>query len=249
LIKIHEKDSIKIITSSVTNFCDSLGYCEYKIPFHIEGIKAKPTLETIQGTRAHIQEEKFEEEHFEFEPITEEQLSDISTNVEFKREKIFTNLLIPLQFSDDQVLVSLLGRTDKVFRNNQTLVVQDDKFPNKLEKYADRFEPYPSQILQALTYLNSLYSDKGYNDPESWFEIPHTEKSWIIQIRDKHNDNKPYKIFQGMQTREALEYLHYSIDRFARLVLGIEEFEHHNSAQKCRPCSFAPQCEFRIDTL
>ncbi len=246
MIKIHEVDDLKVISTSVSNFSDSLGYCEHKIPFHLEGITAPPSVETIQGTKAHKKEEVIEEEQFEFEPITTEQLTDITNDIEFKREKVYTKLQIPFNIGSEDVLVSLFGRADKVYRINETLVVQDDKFPTNLNKYKERYEPYPDQILQALTYLNSLYSDKMGDSLEDWFDIPHKEKSWIIQIKDKHNQNEPYKIFRGTQTDEALGFLHYNIERFAKLVLGVEEREHHNSANKCKPCRYADKCEFVI---
>ncbi len=246
MIKIKEFENKTIITSTVTDFTDSLGYCEHKIPFYLKGVKAPPSLETLQGSASHEEEEKYEEEHFEFESITPEKLEDLTHDLEFAREKIFTRLLVPLKFEKMDVAILLHGRADKILRNKETLVVQDDKFPYNLERYSERIEPYPDQILQALTYLNSLYSNSGGFEPEDWFPIPHKEKMWVIQIRDRNNNNKPFKIFQGKQNPNALAYLHSNIERYTRLILGLEERKHHNMSSKCKPCRYADKCEFRL---
>ncbi len=69
-----------------------------------------------------------------------------------------------------------------------------------------RFEPFDDQKLQALTYLNSKFADNTSMNPDDWFDIPHNEKSWIIQIRDKNNDNKSFKIFKGVQNEASQDF-------------------------------------------
>lgn len=246
MIKIEQDKNITLITSTVSDFCDSMGYCEHKIPFHIEGIKPPPSIETIQGSAAHESEEVLEKEQFEFVPITPEELGDLTKNIEFAREDIHTRLLAPIKIGAQKTAVLIYGRADKIMRNNQTLIVQDDKFPANLKKYQERFEPFDDQKLQALTYLNSQFADNSTMNPDDWFDIPHNEKAWIIQIRDKNNNNKPFKIFKGIQNEAAQNYLLSSINRFASLVLGKEERKHHNIAAKCKPCRLFDQCEFRI---
>lgn len=247
MIKIKDLENKTIIFSAVTDFSDSLGYCEYKIPIIMEGVKAPPSIATLQGSAAHNAEEEYEKEHVEFEELKPEELADTKQDVEFPREEVFTRLLVPLKIGAKDIAVSLFGRTDKIFRSEETLIVQDDKFPQNLKKYTDRIEPYADQRLQALTYLNSLYSHSGGSEPDEWFEIPHKEKAWIIQIRDKNDENKPIKIFRGFQDQYALTYLHYSIERFASLVLGVKEPNHHNLASKCKPCRYFDKCEMRLE--
>ena len=247
MIKIEKDDNLTLIQSTVSDFCDSMGYCEHKIPFHIEGIKPPPNIETIQGTKAHEKEEEFEKENFEFKPITAEELTDMTRNVEFPREDIFTRFIYPIKVGDSKINVLLHGRADKVFRKGQTLFVQDDKFPTNLDKYDERFEPYDDQKLQALTYLHSRFTNDGSFNPDDWFEIPHKEKAWIIQIRDKKHDNKPYRIFQGIHNEKSESFFKTSLERFALLTLGLEERNHHNIAAKCNPCRFFDQCEFRLE--
>jgi hypothetical protein len=245
MIKIERNEKLTILYSTVTDFADSMGYCEHKIPFYMEGIKV-PTLQTIQGAKAHQEEEKIEKEKFVMVPITEEELVDISKDVEFAREKIFTRLLLPLAIGNENVVLLLHGRADKVLRNGQTLIVQDDKFPYNIKKYDERFEPFDDQKLQALAYLNSKFSDDGSLDPKYWFDIPHKEKAWIIQIRDRNNGNKPYRIFKGIQNEHAFTFLSSAIKRFASLVLDIEEKRHHNVPAKCKPCGYFEKCQFRL---
>lgn len=247
MIKIEENDKLTSIVSTVSDFCDSMGYCEHKIPFHIEGVKPPPSIETLQGTVAHEKEEEIEKEQFEFVPITQEELSDITRDVEFAREDVSTRLVHPIRIGTQNIVVILYGRADKVFRNNQMLIVQDDKFPTNLKKYEKMFEPFNDQKLQALTYLNSQFANNDAKNQTDWFEIPHKEKAWIIQIRDKNEDNRPFKIFKGMQNKVASEFLFSSIQRFALLVLGREERQHHGIAAKCKPCRLFSQCQFRLE--
>jgi len=247
MIKIEEKEKLVMITSTVSDFCDSMGYCEHKIPFHIEGVKPPPSIETLQGTIAHEKEQEIEKEQFEFAPITQEELLDMTKNVEFAREEVNTRLLYPVRTGTKNILVLLHGRTDKILRNDKTLIVQDDKFPTNLKKYEDRIEPYDDQKLQALTYLNSKFTTDGSMDPNNWFEIPHDEKIWIIKIRDKSNENKPIKIFRGIQNDVMRKFLTDSIQRFALLVLGAEERKHHNVPGKCKPCRLFSQCQYRLE--
>ena len=247
MITIDQREELTLIKANVTDFSDSLGYCEHKIPFHMEGIKAPPSPETIRGTNAHKQEEEFEKEHFKFVPITHTELADMNRDIELARENIFTRLLVPTKIGQLRVLVLLFGRADKIFRHRQTLVVQDDKFATNLKKYEERFEPYPDQMLQALAYLNSKFTANGSWKQDEWFEIPHKEKAWIIQIRDKNNESKPFRIFKGVQTEEVKMFFQGSLARFVMLVLGKEERMHHNKPDKCAPCRYFDKCQFRLE--
>ena len=245
MIKIIPQDNQTIIYAAVTDFSDSLGYCEYKVPIFIKGIKAPPTLATIESAQAHKEEEEYEKEHVEFVELTPQQLVNPKQNIEFLREDIFTRLLYPLKLSKQNVLVSLFGRTDKIKRFDQTLVVQDDKFTANPQRYDNRKEPYPDQLLQVLTYLNSTYSNTGGNDPNDWFDIPHKQKQWILRICDK-NTKKPYKTFNQIQDPFQLQFLHSNIERFASIALEIQEPKHHNIPAKCDPCRFKNDCEFAL---
>ena len=86
------------IVSTVSDFCDSMGYCEFKIPFALKGIKPPPTEATIEGAKAHQRQEQFEKEHFEMVPVTNEELADLKKDVEFAYESINTRLIVPLSF-------------------------------------------------------------------------------------------------------------------------------------------------------
>ena len=44
MIKINKINDITFVNAAVTDFSDSLGYCEYKIPLSIQGAKPKPIL-------------------------------------------------------------------------------------------------------------------------------------------------------------------------------------------------------------
>ena len=59
MIKINKINDITFVSAAVTDFSDSLGYCEYKIPLSIQGVKPKPSQALIQGTKAHHEKDVF----------------------------------------------------------------------------------------------------------------------------------------------------------------------------------------------
>lgn len=245
MIKISKESDITLLTASVTDFADSLGYCEYKIPLSIKGVKPKPSQALIQGTKAHHAEEKYEQEYVELEPVSIEQMEDKGKNIEFARENIYSTLMMPFEFPTENVLVSLSGRIDKILRIDETLVVQDDKFAGRPQVYDSKTQPYPSQLLQVLAYLNSSFSSKRKPNADDFFEMPHTQKKWQIRICDRKT-REPYKVFSELQDAFSLHYLHVSLHKFTRISLGMSEPEHHNSANKCNACNLKSFCEFKM---
>tara|TARA_B110000263_G_C15123522_1_gene425506 strand:- start:45 stop:800 length:756 start_codon:yes stop_codon:yes gene_type:complete len=245
LIKIKKENNNVFLSASVTDFADSLGYCEYKIPLSIKGVKPQYTPALIQGTKAHHEKEQYEAKHVELEPVTVTEIKDESKDIEFARENIYSTLAIPFEFPSENVLVSLSGRIDKIMRIDGTLIVQDDKFAGKPQVYDSKTQPYPSQLLQVLTYLNSTYSSKRSKKPEDIFEMPHTQKQWQIRICDRKS-REPYKVFSEIQDSFSLHYLHTSLERFTKIALNITEPTHHESKRKCDVCNLKNVCEFRI---
>ena len=245
MIKINRENKITFLSAAVTDFADSLGYCEYKIPLSIKGIRPRPTQALIQGTKAHHEKEQYELEHVELEPVTITEIKDEKKDIEFARENIYSTLSVPFEFPNDNVLVSLSGRIDKIMRVGGTLVVQDDKFAGRPQVYDSKTQPYPSQLLQVLTYLNSTFSTKRSKKPEDIFEMPHTQKQWQIRICDRKT-REPYKVFSELQDSFSLHYLHTSLQKFTSISLGMDEPEHHNSVNKCNACNLKSFCDFRI---
>ncbi len=246
MIRVEKDAGRTTIHSTVSDFCDSMGYCEHQIPFHIEGTRPPPSAETVQGAMAHDAEEEYEKENFEFVPLTQDELDDVSADVEFPRENIITRFLFPVRMDTTETDLIIYGRADKVFRSSGTLYVQDDKFPTNPVKYAGMFEPFANQKLQALTYLHSRFTERKSFNTDDWFDIPHEDKGWIIRICDKQNVNKPLKIFKGIHNKSSAKFFIYNLQRFTKLVLGDEQRKHHNIVAKCRPCRLADRCEFRL---
>ena len=245
MIKIEREKDITLVSSSVTDFADAMGYCEYKIPLSIKGIKPKPTPSLILGTKAHHAEEKYEQEHVEIKPLTVEEIEDEQVDIEFARENVYSTLSMPFEFPTENVLVTLSGRIDKILRVDGNLVVQDDKFVGRPEIYEQKTQPYPSHLLQVLAYLNSVYSAKRGNNPEDWFDLPHAKKKWEVRICDRKT-REPYKIFSEYQDAFSLYYLHLSLEKFTAITLNISEPEHHNSKTKCNACNLKRFCEFKV---
>ncbi len=245
MIKINRENNVTSLSAAVTDFTDSMGYCEYKIPLSIQGVKPKRSQSLMMGTKAHVAEEKYEQEHAELEPVTIQEIKDEKKDIEFARENIYSTLTIPFTFPDEKVLVSLSGRIDKILRIDGTLVVQDDKFVGKPQIYDQKTQPYPGQLLQVLTYLNSNFSSTRTKNPDDFFEMPHTEKKWQIRICDRKT-REPYKIFSEVQDSFSLHYLHTTLEKFASISLEITEPVHHNSQAKCNACSLKSSCDFRL---
>jgi len=245
VIKINRENDFTLLTASVTDFADSLGYCEYKIPLSIQGVKPKPSQSLILGTKAHHEKELYEQEHVELEPVSIEQIEDKEKDIEFARENIHSTLMMPFEFPKENVLLTLSGRIDKILRIYETLIVQDDKFAGRPQIYDSKSQPYPSQLLQVLTYLNSNFSAKKKPTADDFFEMPHTQKKWQIRICDRKT-REPYKVFSDFQDIFSLHYLQTSLEKFAKISTGITEPEHHNSVHKCNACNLKSFCDFKI---
>ncbi len=275
MIRIIDHDDTLSIACSVSEFIFCMGYCEYKIPFYIRGIKPPKNIEAetrkAEGKAGHEKEEKIEIEKIEkgdIELLTKEQmflrLPDVNADIAFSREDIITKFFYKTKIDARDIDLILTGRADKVSRENGYLTVYEDKFPKNPLDYAKKSAPFSSQILQALIYLNSKFKKKDTTITleDAWtcqdinnlaninksFEIPHNHKKWIINIRDKNADveNNIVKTFDGVQTDQDWIYLDGNIYRFIGLVLGQKEKNHHCSKRKCVPCEYANVCKFSL---
>lgn len=233
-----------LILSSVSEFCGAMGYCEVRVRHYLKGIKPPPTKIVLDGIKSHEKEEVYEKEHFKFEPVTKEELTDFTKDIEFAREGLYTRFQRTLVFGEETLSVLVYGRADKVMRSRGTLIVEDSKYPATRDKYADKYEPFEDQKLQTLLYLNSNFSEKGILESEECFEISCEKRAWIINIKDK-TTLESIKVFQGYQTKQAEDFLNEKLSKFALLVLGKTEPALHGNARKCRSCRF-DCCEFRI---
>lgn len=246
MIRIQEMpNGNPMIISSVTDFSDSMGFCEYRVKHFLEGIKPPQTNITIEGTKSHVKEAEYEKEHFKFAPVSQEELANFKKDIEFAREAIYTRYLTKMNFGNENVLMLIIGQSDKVARSKGMLIVEDTKFPQNKEKYKELSEPYDDQKLQTLLYLNSRFSKTDSLRPKDWFEIPHKEKVWIINIKDK-DTRESIRVFKGTQTEEAEMFLKEKLSKFALIALGIQEPEHHKNTRKCQSCRLFNDCEYKI---
>jgi uncharacterized FlaG/YvyC family protein len=224
------------IVSTVSDFCGSMGYCEFKIPLALKGIKPPPTEATIEGAKAHQRQEQFEREHFEMVPVTNEELADLSKDVEFAYESINTRLIVPLSLPNyPKANMLIFGRADKVYRSRGTLIVEESKFPFNPSKYLETYEPYPDHKLQTLLYLNSLFGSENSLESRTWFEIPHSQKAWIIKVKDRKTGDT-IRTFKGLQTKELEQYMNINLQRFAQIATGELLPQHHQRQAKCAKC-------------
>lgn len=246
MIEIREMpDGNYMIISSVSDFCDSMGYCEFRIKHFLKGMKPPQTKVTIEGTEAHEKEIEYEKEHFEFVPLTEKELEDIDKDIEFAREGIFTRLLTTIKYGKKRILMLIVGQADKIARSKGMLIVEETKYPENTEKYLGKSEPYEDQKLQALLYLNSRYTENPDLTSREWVRIPHKGKAYFVNIKDKKT-GESIRIFKVIQTKEVEKFLKEKISRFALVVMDKSEPKRHESIGKCRSCRFVNGCEYRV---
>jgi hypothetical protein len=234
-----------MIISSVSDFIDSMGYCEFRIKHFLEGMKAPETKVTLEGTEFHKKEVDYEREHFEFVTLSQEELENIKKDIEFAREGIYTRFLTKMKYGKKSLSLLIIGRADKIVRSKGMLIVEETKTTENTEKYLAEFEPYEDQKIQVLLYLNSSYTSNPDLTSKERIQIPHKRKAWIVNIKDKKT-GKSVKIFKGVQTKEAKEFLREKMVRFALVVMGKLQPEHHKNVKKCRSCRFFDDCEYKI---
>jgi hypothetical protein len=245
MIEVKVSDGKLSIVSTVSDFCGSMGYCEFRIPLALKGIKPPSTEATVEGAKAHQRQEQFEKEHFEMIPVTDDELADLKKDVEFAFESINTRLTVPLSFHKfHKANMLIFGRADKIYRSQGTLIVEEFKFPLNPAKYLQTFEPYPDHKLQTLLYLNSLFTGENSLDSRTWFEIPHSQKAWIINIKDRKS-GKIIKTFKGLQTIELEQYMKDNLQRFAQIAVGEVQPQHHHRQVKCTKCR-VENCQYNL---
>ena len=138
----------------------------------------------------------------------------------------------------------IFGRADKIYRSQGTLIVEEFKFPLNPAKYLQTFEPYPDHKLQTLLYLNSLFTGENSLDSRTWFEIPHSQKAWIINIKDRKS-GEIIKTFKGLQTIELEQYMKDNLQRFAQIAAGEVQPQHHHRQAKCTKCRIE-NCQYNL---
>ena len=219
-----------------------MGYCEFQIPFFIEGVRVQ-TGEMSQGTLYHEEAERIERESSVAVPLTREQLDDTGADLDFMREDIQTLFSKEFLFSGKKTRLYLFGRADKVVRRQETLIISDDKHTSNLGRYDSMSEPYFSQMLQVLAYLNSRYYLGELFG--GWSEIPHMDKKYQINIVDS-GTKSVYKRFEGIVTGGHVELFLDAAGSFALKCLSLEGFVHHNSGKKCKACGYFDDCSHAL---
>ena len=123
---------------------------------YLKGIKSPQTQVTIDGTKSHEKEEVYEKEHFTFEPVTEEGLKDLTKDIEFAREGLFTRYQGKAHLVTRSFRFCFMAEQIKLCRSKGTLIIEDSKYPASKDKYLVKYEPFDDQKLQTLLYLNSF---------------------------------------------------------------------------------------------
>lgn len=222
----------------MTDFTDSMGYCEYKIPFLKEGISIK-TEEMIIGSEHHEELERIERETTITVPLTKKKLEDKKSDLNFIREDIHTAFTHEFDFSNGKAKLTLFGRADKVFREKEILIVSDDKHTANPSRHDTMREPYNDQLLQVLTYLHSKYNlGSSFG---GLAEIPHTKKMYKINIVDSKT-KLIYKTYEDYVTKNHTELLFNYTSRFTQKCLQWDDLMHHNSKPKCKACGYFNDC-------
>lgn len=216
-----------------------MGYCEFQIPFFIEGVRRTETAQMLVGTEYHEEAERIERETTIVIPLTKTKLKDKKADLNFIREGVQTSFIQEFDFPTGIARITLLGRADKVIRKKGTLIVSDDKRVSNPRRYDTMSEPYISQLLQVLAYVNSkYYLGESFGD---WEEIPHSKKMYQINIVDSKTKSI-YKTYEDYVTKKHTELLMDYVSRFTQKCLQLDELMHHNSKPKCKACGFFNDC-------
>jgi hypothetical protein len=222
----------------VTDFTDAMGYCEFKIPFLVEGVKVK-TAEMIIGSVHHEDLERMERETVVPVPLTREKLQDKKADLSFMREDVNTVFTHEFDLPSGPSRVTLFGRADKVYRENEVLIISDDKHTANPGRHDALKNPYNDQLLQVLAYLHSRY-DLG-SPFGGVAEIPHTQKMYRINIVDSRT-RQIYKTYQESVTSMHTGFFMDFVLRFMLKCLQLDELVHHNSKAKCKACGYFGEC-------
>jgi hypothetical protein len=215
-----------------------MGYCEFKIPFFKEGVSVK-TAEMVIGSEHHEELERIERETVTPIPLTRQKLEDKKSDINFMREDIHTAFMREFDLPGRKAKLTLFGRADKVFRENETLIVSDDKRTANPGRHDSMAEPYNDQLLQVLTYLHSMYNlGPSFG---GLAEIPHSKKMYRINIVDSRTKSV-YKTYEDVVNRKHAELLFDYALRFTQKCLEWDELVHHNSKAKCKACGYFGDC-------
>jgi hypothetical protein len=238
LIKITQSGDIYQIEAYVTDFAGSMGYCEFKIPFYIEGQYVKTAM-MEQGSKNHEKAEQIERETSVSIPLTSKMLKNKKADLSFFREAILTRYERIIESDQGKAKLVLIGRADKVMRRGSILVVADDKNSGRPQVHDSLTKPYDDQLLQVLTYLHSnFYLGQQFG---GWGQIPHTKKMYQVNILDRRT-SEVYKTYEDYVSEEHEEWLADYTDRFALKCLQWAELEHHFKRDKCKACSYLDSC-------
>lgn len=216
-----------------------MGYCEFQIPFFIEGIRRTDTAQMLVGTEYHEEAERIERETATVIPLTKTKLKDKKADLSFIREDIQTSLVQEFNFPTGKAKLTLFGRADKVMRTKRTLIISDDKHVSNTLRYGFMSKPYLGQLLQVLAYLNSKYYLGESFD--GWTEIPHSKKMYQINIVDSKTKSI-YKTYEEIVDIKHVELLLDYTEKFTKKCLKLDSLTHHNSKQKCKACGFFNDC-------
>lgn len=221
----------------MTDFTGAMGYCEFQIPFFIEGVKVE-TVQMAVGTEYHEQAEKMERETAVVVPLTRTELEDKKADLNFIREDIQTLFLLEFESEHGRARLELLGRADKVMRQEETLIISDDKHTYNPARHDSMRKPYDSQLLQVLVYLHSRYY---LGDSLGWAEIPHERKAYQVNIIDSKT-GLVYKTYENVVGSKDAELLFGNALRFTQKCLQWDDLVHHNSKARCKACGYFGDC-------
>lgn len=104
---------------------------------------------------------------------------------------------------------------------------------------SDDWEGHPQYL--------ELVTREPHRCPHNPMFAPKFESNYEFNEVDFNPNNEIFKIFKGKQNKDALTFLHHNLERYAKLILELEERKHHDIAAKCKPCRYKDQCKFNLD--
>jgi hypothetical protein len=92
--------------------------------------------------------------------------------------------------------------------------------------------------------LNSSFANGDSLDSRAWFEIPHSQKAWIINVKDRKT-GETIKTLKGLQTSKLEQFMKSNLQRFAKIAAGELLPKHHQREAKCAKCRIET-CQYNI---
>lgn len=205
----------------VSTFASAMGYCEFKVPLILQGVKTETTDAMRRGTKVHKSLEKKEEQEMDFITLTNEEITTLlkeGKKINFKMEGM-NGCLVHNNFH-------YVGRMDSVKDVTSRNFLIEEVKTQTLKKGRPPIV-YEGHILQALTYAK-MASEK--------YNIPLTKGKLRFRIIESYSKEEFEPVVMSI-TKKEVAFLYENLNRFEALYQNKAKPKFHGSINKCYACN------------